>query len=97
LAAISLAAFGLDEVGGLVWRGLPEINEIPNLLAAHPELAQRVRDVLDNAYAAARGLIWPRIAAVKELAQVLVSRRILDGPDAEEIVRRHFQQGGEKS
>jgi hypothetical protein len=52
--------------------------------------------VLDDAYAAARTLISSRITAVTALAQALVVRRILDGPDAEAIVRRHSGQHGDQ-
>jgi cell division protease FtsH len=96
LVVTSLAALGLDEVSGLVWRGRPEISAMPDLLATHPGLAERVRRVLDDAYAAARALISLRIAAVTALAQALVVRRVLDGPDAEAIVRRHSGQRGDQ-
>jgi ATP-dependent Zn protease len=90
LAVIALAALGLDEIGGLVWRGLPDISAVPALLANHPVLAKRVHVVLDDAHAAARDLLRPRIPAVTGLAQVLLTRRVLDGAEAEAIVRRHL-------
>lgn len=96
LAVISLAALGLDEASGLVWHGWPEISAMPDLLAAHPGLAARVRVVLDDAYAAACGLISARITAVTALAQALLARGFLDGPDAEAIVRDHSGEAGDK-
>jgi cell division protease FtsH len=93
LVVISLTAWGLDKSGGLVWQGLPDINAVPELLAMQPELANRVRIVLDDAYAAASQLVGSRITAVTALAHALVARRFLDGPDAEAIVRRHPGDG----
>jgi len=93
IAVIALTALGLDESGGLVWRGLPDINTIPDLLAAHPALAERVRLMLDDACVTARGLVGARIPAVKALARALAARRILDGPNAEAIVRRSPARG----
>ncbi len=89
LVMTAIVAWGLDEASGLVWRGQPAINEVPDVLAAHPALAARVRDVLDEAYAAACALITARTMAVTAVARALVVRRILDGPEAEDIVRRH--------
>jgi len=52
---------------------------------ADPELADRVRRRLDAAYTDARELLCPRTQAT--LARVLVGRRVLDGAEAEEIIR----------
>ncbi len=72
IAVTASAAFGLDEVCGLVWRGMPEPHLLPGMLAADPALAGRVRIQLDEAYAAARDLVWSH----------------LDAPEVEAIVAR---------
>ena len=91
-AAIAVTALGLDETEGLVWRGRPEIHAVPEQLAAHPALAGRVRVMLDDAYAIARDLIGARLPAVTALARALAARRVLDGPEAEAIMRRSLPE-----
>ena len=49
-----------------------------------------MRQRLDEAYAAARELLRPRVAAVRALAAELIIRRVLDGAEAEAFVLRHF-------
>ena len=93
LAAASQAALGLGEVADLTWRGLPDTNGMPDLLAAHPGVAERVRVMLEDAYDCARRMIGARITAVEALARVLVTRRILDGTEAEAIVRDSLAGG----
>jgi cell division protease FtsH len=91
LVAVSIASFGLDEVGGMAWRGNPDIDGTPDFLAANPLLAERVDEVLADAYVAARDLVCPRIVAVRAVASALLERRVLDGAEAEAIV---FQAHG---
>ncbi|CAH2603446.1 Cell division protein FtsH [Rhodovastum atsumiense] len=89
LAVIADTALGLTEAG-LVWYGMPDASTIPVVLARNARLAERVRARLDDAYAAARDLlIRPRTEAVRALATMLVERQLLDGPDAEAVIRRH--------
>lgn len=90
LAATADASLGFDDAGGLVWRGVPEVHLLPKTLAADAALAERIRVRLDDAYEETRKLIRHRLAAVHALAKVLVARRILDGAEAEDIVRRHL-------
>ena len=96
LAAISDSALGLGEDGaGLVWRGMPDSGRLPDILAANPQLAERVRIRLDRAYNGARGLLRTRMTAVRAIAAALMERGVLDGPDAEDIVRRHAGEEGQ--
>lgn len=90
LATLADTAFGLDDAAGLVWRGTPEIHRLPEILAANPEMAGRVRLRLDKSYEASLAFLRDRSAAVHVLATVLVARRILDGSEAESIVRQHL-------
>ena len=90
LATISDTALGLgDDGAGLVWRGMPDSNRLPDILAANPQLAERVRLRLERAYNGARGLLRTRMPAVRAIAAALMERGVLDGPDAEDIVRLH--------
>ena len=57
LAVRADTALGLDEVGGLSWRGLPDTIGLPGLLAADHVLASRIHVRLEVAYAEARNLI----------------------------------------
>ncbi len=88
LAVRADTALGFDEVGGLSWRGLPNINALPDMLAADPGLAGRVRSRLKVAYAEARDLMRQRLCAVHALADTLSAKRVLDGPEAEAIMRK---------
>jgi ATP-dependent Zn protease len=45
--------------------------------------------MLDEAYFASRQLVRRRLGAVEALARALMARRVLDGPEAEAIVRSH--------
>lgn len=94
LAVTADTAFGFAAGGGLLWRGMPDARELPAILAANAELADRVRVRLDDAYAVVRELMRAYAAAVQDLASVLVTRRVLDGARAENIVRRHIGDGG---
>ena len=85
---------GLDDDGGLMWRGVPEIHDVPKALSTNPALADRVRSRLDDAYAAARKIVRERRDAVEAVAAALVARRVLDGLEAEGIVRRHAPGAG---
>jgi hypothetical protein len=95
LATNTDSALGFGEDGGLVWRGVPEIHRMPETLAADPRLANRARHRMDEAYTAARVLSRSRIDAVHALAHVRVSRRILDGREAEVIVRQSLRHWGD--
>ena len=88
IAVTASAAFGLDVACGLVWRGMPEPHLLPGMLAADPALAGRVRVQLDEAYAAARDLVWSHLDAVEAVAAALAERRVLDAPEVEAIVAR---------
>ena len=88
IAVTASAAFGLDVACGLVWRGMPEPHLLPGVLAADPALAGRVRVQLDEAYAAARDLVWSHLDAVEAVAAALAERRVLDAPEVEAIVAR---------
>ena len=90
LATISDTALGLgDDGAGLVWRGMPDSNRLADILAGNPQLAERVRLRVERAYNGARGLLRTRSAAVRAIAAALMERGVLDGPDAEDIVRLH--------
>jgi len=52
--AVSLAAFGLDRICDLTWRGMPDANTVLDLLASHPGLAERVRVLSDASADACR-------------------------------------------
>ena len=94
LAVTADTAFGFTEGGGLVWRGMPDALGLPGILATNAAMAGRVRVRLDDAYVATRQLIRERVAAVRDLASVLVDRRVVDGAEAEGIIRRNLCDGG---
>ncbi len=51
LAVHASTSLGFDANAGLVWSGRPDIATLPELMAADPDLRQRVRQALDSAYA----------------------------------------------
>jgi ATP-dependent Zn protease len=91
IAMISDAAYGFSDQGGMVWRGMPDSNLVARTLAADKRMEARIRRQLDKAYRTARRLVGSQLRAVEGLARVLVLRRILDGREAEEIVRQLLQ------
>lgn len=94
LAVVADTALGLGREDGLVWRGRPDVEAVPEMLASVPALVDRVRTRLDEAYTAARELVRQRLMAVEAVASALVARRVLDGPEAEDIVRRSVPADG---
>ena len=88
LAVKADVALGLGG-GSLIWRGTPEVHRLAETLAGDPALADRVRIRLDDAYADAREFLRPQLAAVRALATTLVARRVLDGREAEDLIRQH--------
>jgi ATP-dependent Zn protease len=94
LATLAGVALGLDEASGLVWRGMPEIHRLPETLAANPKVAARVRLWLDEAYGAARDFLRERSGTVQAIATTLMERRVLDGAEAEAMVRQHLETSG---
>lgn len=95
LATISDSALGLGGDGaGLVWRGMPDTNRLPDILAADPRLAERVRLRLEHAHDRAREVLRTRMTPARAVAAALRERGILDGPEIEDIVRRITSAGG---
>ena len=86
IAVTASAAFGLDVACGLVWRGMPEPHLLRGMLAADSVLANSVRIRLDEAYVAARDLVWSHLDAVHNVAAALADRRVLDAAEVEAIV-----------
>ncbi len=87
LATAAVTALGLDEGGGaLVWRGMPDADDLPDLLAARPELARRVGEMLDAAYAEAKALVRRHGGAVSSLAELLAVRQTVSGAEIEFLV-----------
>ena len=87
LATAAVTALGLDQGGGaLVWRGMPEVAEVPAILAARPDVARRVGEILDAAYAEARAIVRRRRAAVERLAELLMAREVVEGSEIECLV-----------
>ncbi len=87
IAATAATALGLEEDGGLTWTAAPDAHRLHERLAADPALAKRVRRRLDDAYAAAQELVRSRKKAITALATALVERRVIDGAEAEAIIR----------
>jgi len=94
LLATADTAYGFDAEAGLHWRGLPELHRLPALLSTDLALSDRARRQLDEAYAETRAFIRLRLEAVHALARALVVRRVIDGDEAEAIVRRSLCDDG---
>lgn len=87
LATVAVTALGLDHGGGaLVWRGMPEVADVPEILAARPDVARRVSDMLDAAYAEARAVVRRRRTAVERLTELLMAREVVEGAEIEGLV-----------
>jgi cell division protease FtsH len=97
LATLAVTALGLDPETGLRWSGMPTAVTLPEMLRQDPDLAARVRQVLDVAYAEALDLIRRHAVAVEALAAALLDRRALDGAEAAAIVAQHAAPAPEQS
>jgi cell division protease FtsH len=89
LATAAATTMGLDEESGLIWRGVPDMAVLPEMLRTDPALAARVRSVIAAAYADALGLARRRASAVKALAAELLRCQVIDGAAAASIVQQH--------
>lgn len=90
LAVTALCALGMRQgEHALVWQGLHGPDRIPTVLAAHPEIAREVAELLDTAYAQAADMLRRNRALLDDLVQMLLTSEIL-GPDViNAIVARH--------
>ena len=87
-------AFGMGVAKDVLF--LDEVDSFPNRDRVLHRYAQWDIQIVNALQLAARGLIGPRIAAVKELARILLCRGALDGSSAEVIVNQYcVQDGGE--
>ncbi|MDJ0388279.1 AAA family ATPase [Roseomonas sp. E05] len=87
LATAAVTALGLDKGGGaLVWRGLPDAAGVPALLAARPDVARRVGEMLDAAYAETRSVVRRHGLAICRLADLLVAKETVPGAEIEALV-----------
>jgi AAA+ superfamily predicted ATPase len=84
LAAAAVGALGLGD--SLVWTGLPEPNDVPDALVRQPVLAQAVAAQLDAADATARALVVKHRPAVEAVAEQLLTKGSLSGPEVTEIL-----------
>jgi cell division protease FtsH len=87
LATVAVTALGLDEgYGALVWRGMPDAADVPALLVEEPDVARRVAEMLDAAYAEARAVVRRHATVIRRLADLLVDREIVSGAEVEAMV-----------
>jgi hypothetical protein len=73
----------------LVWQGLHGLDRIPAVLAAHPEIAREVAELLDTAYAQAADMLRRNRALLDDLVQALLASENLGADAINAIVARH--------
>jgi len=88
LATVAVTAFGLGTDGAQVplWKGLPSVERVPELLASDKALARQVGFLMVDGYAQAIRLVQEHEAAVEEVARELVDRETLTGEETERII-----------
>ena len=84
IAASAELAWGFRS---LLWRGDPDAESLPGLLAAYPAVAAAVEKRLDASLAAARAILTSARPALDALAEALIARDTLTGEEAEGVVR----------
>ena len=84
IAASAELAWGFRS---LVWRGDPDADSVPAMLAADPEVAVAVEKRLEGSLAAARVILVRERPALDALAEALIRRETLTGEEAEGVVR----------
>ena len=86
LAVEASLALGLDDIGGLLWRGSTDIRDLRVLLTTDRLLAERVRGQLDEAYELAKAAVRRQITAVKAIASELLKRPVIEGAEVEALI-----------
>lgn len=86
LATCAEASWGMGD--RLTWRGDPDADTLPGMLAMNRELAERVEARLRDALDGARKLLLMHRPALDALAAALMRKETLTGNEAEEVVRR---------
>jgi hypothetical protein len=86
IAVQAASAYGYG-VAGLVWRGKPEMSDLPKTLAWDPGLTMEVGERLAAAYARALEFIERNRPWVARVADALLSRTMLDASEVMALVR----------
>ena len=90
IATVAVTAFGLGADGGEppIWKGLPSVERVPQLLAVDQALAREVGFLMVDGYTVAVRLLREHEAAVEEVARALIDWESLTGGDVEGLIGR---------
>ncbi|PWS37125.1 ATP-dependent Zn protease [Falsiroseomonas bella] len=88
IATVAVTAFGLgtDGVEPPIWKGLPSVERVPQLLAVDQTLAREVGFLMADGYATTMRLVQKHETAVEEVARALIDRETLSGEEVQRIV-----------
>lgn len=86
LAVTASTALGLDSAGRLLWRGEPDAEKLPTMLALDGNLAARVQAALEAARQDALGLVLTHRLAVEAIADALMRRTTIGAGEVIRIV-----------
>ncbi|WP_270933297.1 AAA family ATPase [Falsiroseomonas oryzae] len=88
LATVAVSAFGLDGSGSHapVWRGLPDVDDVPRLLLQHPGIARQVEAMLHEGYERALCLMRDEASSVEQVAKRLMVADCLTADEVRETV-----------
>ena len=88
IATVAVTAFGLGASGlePPVWKGLPPVERVPQLLVVDQALAREVGILMVDGYTAAARLLSKHEAAVEEITRALIDRESLSGEEVARIV-----------
>jgi ATP-dependent Zn protease len=81
LAAAMVFSLGMSGDGSLLWRGMPDPADVPDMLAARPDLEPLVEALVTEAYAAAKATLTAHHAALRRVVDALVERLALDADE----------------
>jgi ATP-dependent Zn protease len=90
IATVAVSAFGLGADGAQppIWKGLPSVERVPQLLVLDHALAREVEFLMVDGYTAAARLLREHESAVEEIAKALIDREFLTGGEVAGIVAR---------
>ena len=86
LATQSIVGLGLHASGDLLWLGMPETQELREMLQADPVLADHIREVLRQAYADVLALLARHRDALDAVADELAREQSMSGERIAELV-----------
>lgn len=88
IATVAVTAFGLGTDGAEppIWKGLPSVERVPQLLAVDQALAREVGFLMVDGYTTAVRLLREHACAVERVASAVIDQEMLSGEEVARVV-----------